>query len=151
AVAIVCESFPDEKKKNITYIKVGDSSLALAIISENFYDNPSEKLKLIAITGTNGKTTVATLLYYLFSGLNYKCGLLSTVENRIIDQVLPASHTTPDAVQISSLLNEMVKSGCTHCFMEASSHAIHQNRIAALKFSGAVFTNLSHDHLDYHK
>ena len=151
AVAIVCEIIPENKKEGITYIKVADSSVALAIAAENFFDSPSSKLKLIAVTGTNGKTTVATLLYNLFSGLNYKCGLISTVENRINGKTIPATHTTPDAVQISSLMNEMVKSGCTHCFMEASSHAIHQNRVAGLKFSGAIFTNLSHDHLDYHK
>ena len=121
---------------------------AVAIVCENF---PSEKLKVVAVTGTNGKTTVATLLCNLFAGLNYKCGLISTVENRINGKVIPATHTTPDAVQISSLMNDMVKAGCTHCFMEASSHALDQNRMAGLKLTGAVFTNLSHDHLDYHK
>jgi UDP-N-acetylmuramoyl-L-alanyl-D-glutamate--2,6-diaminopimelate ligase len=148
---IVAEELPEEKTEGITWIRVSDSSLALGIIAENFYDNPSQKLKVVAVTGTNGKTTVATLLYHLFTGLNYRCGLLSTVENRIQQKTLPASHTTPDAVQISWLMNEMVNAGCTHCFMEASSHAIHQNRMAGLKLSGAVFTNLSHDHLDYHK
>jgi UDP-N-acetylmuramoyl-L-alanyl-D-glutamate--2,6-diaminopimelate ligase len=151
AVAIICEILPAARADGITYAKVGDSSLALSIIAENFYDNPSEKIKLIAVTGTNGKTTIATLLYFLFSGLNYKCGLISTVENRISERIIPATHTTPDAVQLSRLLSEMVKSGCTHCFMEASSHAIHQKRVAALKLAGAVFSNLSHDHLDYHK
>ncbi len=151
ATAIVCEVIPSIKKHGVTYVKVADSALALAIIAENFYDNPSEKLKIVAITGTNGKTTIATLLYHLFAGLQYKCGLLSTVENRINGKVIPATHTTPDAIQLSSLLSEMVSSGCTYCFMEASSHAIHQKRVAALKFAGAVFTNISHDHLDYHK
>jgi len=149
--AIVCENFPSERKAGITYIKVADSSLALAVIAENFFGNPSEKLKVVAVTGTNGKTTVATLLCNLFVGLNYKCGLISTVENRINGKVIPATHTTPDAVQISFMMSEMLKAGCTHCFMEASSHAIHQNRVAGLKFAGAVFTNLTHDHLDYHK
>ncbi|MEO5674321.1 MAG: UDP-N-acetylmuramoyl-L-alanyl-D-glutamate--2,6-diaminopimelate ligase [Chitinophagales bacterium] len=151
AVAIVCENFPTHKSEGITYIKVADSSIALAIAAENFYGNPSSRLKVIAVTGTNGKTTVATLLSNLCSGLNYKCGLISTVENRINGKTIPSNHTTPDAVQLSALLSEMVKAGCVFCFMEASSHAIHQNRIAGLKFSGAIFTNLSHDHLDYHK
>ncbi|HYV92252.1 MAG TPA: UDP-N-acetylmuramoyl-L-alanyl-D-glutamate--2,6-diaminopimelate ligase [Chitinophagales bacterium] len=149
--AIICENFPEKKKKGITYIRVADSSVALAIAAENFFDNPSSKLKVIAVTGTNGKTTVATLLCNLFSGLNYKCGLISTVENRINGKTIPAIHTTPDAVQLSSLMNDMVKAGCAYCFMEASSHAIHQNRVAGVKFTGAVFTNISHDHLDYHK
>lgn len=151
AVAIVFEQLTEQKHNKVSYIQVGDSALALAIIAENYYDNPSEKIKLVAVTGTNGKTTVATLLYNLFSGLNYKCGLLSTIENRIAGEVVPASHTTPDAVQISALLNRMHEQGCTHCFMEASSHAIHQQRIAGLNFAGAIFTNISHDHLDYHK
>ncbi len=151
AIAIICENFPEEKKEGITYIKVADSSIALAIAAENFFDNPSSKIKVIAVTGTNGKTTVATLLSNLFSGLNYKCGLISTVENRINGKTIPATHTTPDAVQLSALMNEMVKAGCAYCFMEASSHAIHQNRVAGIKFTGAIFTNLSHDHLDYHK
>ncbi len=151
AVAVVFENLTELKKQEVTYISVGDSALALAIMAENFYDNPSEKLKVVAITGTNGKTTVATLLYNLFTSLGYKCGLLSTIENRIAGESVPASHTTPDAIQISGLMHKMWKSGCSHCFMEASSHAIHQQRIAAIKFSGAVFTNLSHDHLDYHK
>lgn len=149
--AVICETIPQEKQVGVTYVRVSDSSIALGIIAENFYGNPSEKLKVVAITGTNGKTTVATLLFNLFTGLNYKCGLLSTVENRINGKVLASTHTTPDAIQISSLMHDMVKAGCTHCFMEASSHAIHQNRISGLKFRGAVFTNITHDHLDYHK
>jgi len=143
--AIICENFPEKKKEGVTYIKVVDSSIALAIAAENFFDNPSSKLKVIAVTGTNGKTTVATLLCNLFDGLNYKCGLISTVENRINGKIIPATHTTPDAVQLSSLMNEMVKAGCAYCFMEASSHAIHQNRAAGVKFTGAIFTNISHD------
>jgi len=149
--AIVCEVIPETRKEGITYIRVADSSIALAIIAENFFSNPSEKLRVVAITGTNGKTTVATLLCNLFVGLSYRCGLISTVENRVNGKVIPATHTTPDAIQVSSLMSDMVKAGCTHCFMEASSHAIHQNRISGLKLAGAVFTNLSHDHLDYHK
>ncbi len=151
AHAIVCENIPEIKSDKITYIRVGDSSIALATISENFFDNPSEKLKVFAVTGTNGKTTVATLLYHLFTGLNYKCGLLSTIENRIVNEVIPASHTTPDALQIANLMSNMLLQGCTYCFMEASSHAIHQNRMAGVHLSGAIFTNLSHEHLDYHK
>lgn len=151
AVAIVFENLAELKKTEVTYIKVGDSALALAIMAENFYDNPSEKIKVVAVTGTNGKTTVATLLYNLFSSLGYKCGLLSTIENRIAGEVIVASHTTPDAIQLSELMHRMWKNGCSHCFMEASSHAIHQQRLAAIRLAGAVFTNLSHDHLDYHK
>lgn len=149
--AVVAESIPVQKKPGITYVRVPDSSVALGIIAENFFGNPSDKLNVVAVTGTNGKTTVATLLCNLYVGLNYRCGLISTVENRINGKVIPASHTTPDAIQLSSMMSEMVKAGCTHCFMEASSHAIHQNRIAGLRFRGAIFTNISHDHLDYHK
>ncbi len=149
--AIICEEMPEHKNPEIAYIKVADSSIALAVAAENLFDNPSLKLKVIAVTGTNGKTTVATLLCNLFTGLNYKCGLISTVENRISGKVFPSTHTTPDAVQLSSLMGDMVKAGCSFCFIEASSHAIHQNRIAGIKFGGAIFTNLSHDHLDYHK
>lgn len=150
ASVVVCEEIPAERNPAVTYIKVANSSHALAIIAENYFDNPSEKIKVVAVTGTNGKTTIATLLFHLFNGLHYKSGLLSTVENRIQNKIIPATHTTPDAIQLSSLLNEMVTAGCTHCFMEASSHAIEQNRTAGLKFYGAVFTNISHDHLDFH-
>ncbi len=149
--AIVCEDLPSYISKDITFIKVQDSSKALAIMACNFFDNPSQKLHLVAITGTNGKTTLATLLYKLFRSLGYKVGLLSTVANKINDSVIKATHTTPDAIQINQLLNDMVEAGCEYCFMEASSHAIDQNRIAGLKLSGAVFTNITHDHLDYHK
>lgn len=151
AVAIVCEQMPETLVDGVIYIKVPVSSEALAFIAENFFDNPSGKTKMVAITGTNGKTTTATLLYRLFFGLGYKVGLLSTVENRINEVVVPATHTTPDPIQLSGLLAEMVESGCEYVFMEASSHAIHQNRVAALQLDGAVFTNISHDHLDYHK
>jgi UDP-N-acetylmuramoyl-L-alanyl-D-glutamate--2,6-diaminopimelate ligase len=151
ANAVVCEQFPKQLRKEITYIKVGNSASALALIAENFYNNPSASLKVIMVTGTNGKTTVATLLYRLFTQLGYRCGLLSTIENRSLEKVFPATHTTPDPVQISSLMREMVKAGCTYCFMEASSHAIHQHRLDGLQVTGAVFTNITHDHLDYHK
>jgi UDP-N-acetylmuramoyl-L-alanyl-D-glutamate--2,6-diaminopimelate ligase len=150
AIAVVCEKFPAEMNEKITYIQVKDSSFALGIIASNFFDNPSEKLKLVGITGTNGKTTTATLLYTLFKSTGKKVGLLSTVKNLINNEVSISTHTTGDAIQINALLSEMVKKGCTHCFMEVSSHAIHQNRIAGLQFDGAVFTNITHDHLDYH-
>ena len=151
ATAIVCEHLPENIQADVTYVVVANSNHALAYIAENFYDNPSAELKIVAITGTNGKTTTATLLYRLFMDLGYKTGLLSTVENRIGATVVPATHTTPDPVQLSSLLAEMVDAGCEYVFMEASSHAIHQGRIAAIHFAGAVFSNISHDHLDYHK
>jgi UDP-N-acetylmuramoyl-L-alanyl-D-glutamate--2,6-diaminopimelate ligase len=151
ATAIVCEEIPETTHENIAYIQVKDSSEALAFIAATFYDYPSKKLKLLGVTGTNGKTTVATLSFRLFRSLGYKCGLISTVENRIEDTVLPAKMTTPDALTIQELMTEMVAQGCTHCFMEASSHAIVQNRVAGLDFDVAVFTNITHDHLDYHK
>lgn len=151
AVAIVCEELPDEILEQITYIQVKDSAEALGHIASNFYDNPSEELKLVAVTGTNGKTTVATLLYKLFRRLGKKAGLLSTVINKINDKDVPATHTTPDAVALNELLRQMVNEGCKYCFIEASSHAIAQHRITGLHISGAVFTNISHDHLDYHK
>ena len=125
--------------------------MALGIMASNFYGNPSEKLELIGITGTNGKTTCVTLLFQLFRGLGYNTGLLSTVENKINDQLIPATHTTPDAITINKMLAQMTSEGCTHCFMESSSHAIAQRRRAGLKYRGAIFTNLSHEHLDYHK
>jgi UDP-N-acetylmuramoyl-L-alanyl-D-glutamate--2,6-diaminopimelate ligase len=151
ASAIVCEKLPDTIHEKITYVTVKNSAQALGVIAANFFGNPSQKLKLVGVTGTNGKTTVATLLYQLFSSLGYRAGLISTVEYRIVDQVLPSTHTTPDPVQLNALLNKMVEAGCTHAFMEVSSHAIDQDRIAGLKFVGALFTNITHDHLDYHK
>jgi UDP-N-acetylmuramoyl-L-alanyl-D-glutamate--2,6-diaminopimelate ligase len=150
ALAVLCEDMPDIIQEGITYIQTPDSSEALGIASANFYENPSQKLKLVGVTGTNGKTTNVTLLYNLFRGLGYSAGMLSTVENYINDKVVPASHTTPDAIQLNALLAEMVKAGCQYCFMEASSHAIVQRRIAGLEFAGAVFTNITHDHLDFH-
>jgi UDP-N-acetylmuramoyl-L-alanyl-D-glutamate--2,6-diaminopimelate ligase len=134
----------------VAAIQVKDSAEALALIACSWYEHPSRKLKLTAVTGTNGKTTVATLLHALFLELGYRTGLLSTVENKINEEVIPSTHTTPDAIALNALLADMVKAGCSHAFMEASSHAIHQRRIARLQFQGAVFTNLSHDHLDYH-
>lgn len=151
AAAIICEEFPETKNENITYVKVKDSSFALGVIASNFYDNPSEKIKLVGITGTNGKTTTTTLLFQLFRTLGYNVGLLSTVKNQINNEIIPATHTTPDAVQLNLLLSQMVEKGCTYCFMEVSSHAIVQNRIAGINFTGAAFTNITHDHLDYHK
>ena len=151
AVAIVCEDLPETLKENITYVKVLDSSASLGYIACNFYDNPSEKLKLIGITGTNGKTTTVTLLFNLFRGLGYNVGLLSTVENKINTTIIPSTHTTPDALALNELLSKMVEAGCQYAFMEVSSHAIVQHRITGLKFTGAGFSNITHDHLDYHK
>jgi UDP-N-acetylmuramoyl-L-alanyl-D-glutamate--2,6-diaminopimelate ligase len=150
ATVVVCESLP-EQLANITYVQTTNSAEAAGIIAHNFYDQPSEKLKLVGVTGTNGKTTIATLLYKLFTCLGYDCGLVSTVENQIAGRVIPATHTTPDAVSLNALLKQMVDSGCTHAFMEVSSHAVHQHRIAGLSFAGALFSNITHDHLDYHK
>ncbi len=151
AIAIVVEKMPKQTLDSICYIQVKCSSLALALLAANFYDNPSQKLQLIGITGTNGKTTTVTLLYRLMIALHKKTGLLSTIENRINDKTYPATHTTADSVAINKMLAEMVKEGCQYCFMEVSSHAIVQNRIAGLHFRGAIFSNLTHDHLDYHK
>ena len=151
AIAILCEEIPKEINEKITYIKVKDTTLALGIIAGNFYDNPSERIKLVGVTGTNGKTTTVTLLFNLFKKLGYKVGLLSTVKNQINNDIIPAIHTTPDAIQLNSLLHQMVEKGCTHCFMEVSSHAVVQNRIAGIHFVGGVFTNITLDHLDYHK
>jgi UDP-N-acetylmuramoyl-L-alanyl-D-glutamate--2,6-diaminopimelate ligase len=151
AVAILCEKLPENLAENITYIQVEDSNSALALIASNFYDNPSSKLKLIGITGTNGKTTVATLLYKLFQNAGYKTGLLSTVKILVDTKQYEATHTTPNSVAINYYLNEMVALGVDYCFMEVSSHGIHQKRTEGLQFVGGVFTNLTHDHLDYHK
>lgn len=150
AKVIVCQELPVKLNKAISYCLVADSALALGIIAHNYYDKPSEKIKLIGVTGTNGKTTVATLLYQLFEGLGYYSGLLSTVQNRIGDHIIPSTHTTPDPISLNALLYEMVEDGCDYCFMEVSSHAIVQHRISGLKFTGGLFTNISHDHLDFH-
>jgi UDP-N-acetylmuramoyl-L-alanyl-D-glutamate--2,6-diaminopimelate ligase len=151
AAAIVCEVLPEKLESEIVYVQVENSAAAAGFMAHNFYGQPSEKLKLIGVTGTNGKTTVATLLYKLFESLGYKSGLLSTVQNQVGDTVIPATHTTPDAVSLNALLKQMVDAGCTHAFMETSSHAIDQDRIAGLQYAGAIFTNITHDHLDYHK
>jgi UDP-N-acetylmuramoyl-L-alanyl-D-glutamate--2,6-diaminopimelate ligase len=151
AAAIICEELPGHTAGEVDFLMVANSAEALGIVSANFYDNPSKKLKLVGITGTNGKTTVATLLYQLFRDLGYKCGLLSTVENQINGKIIPSTHTTPDQVELNRLLDEMVDLGCDYCFMEVSSHAVSQHRISGLSFAGGIFTNLTHDHLDYHK
>jgi UDP-N-acetylmuramoyl-L-alanyl-D-glutamate--2,6-diaminopimelate ligase len=151
AVAVICEVMPEFRHDGITYIQVASSASALAHLASNYYDNPSEKLKLIGITGTNGKTTTATLLFNLFRSLGYKAGLLSTVQNQVNDKVIPSNFTTPDSLQLNSLLSQMVAKGCTHVFMEVSSHAVVQKRTEGLRFTGGVFTNITHDHLDYHK
>lgn len=151
ARVIVCEKLPDTIHEKIAFVTVKNSAQSLGIIAANFFGTPSQKLKLVGVTGTNGKTTVATLLYRLFSSLGYRTGLISTVEYRIVDQVLASTHTTPDPVQLNGLLAKMVEAGCTHVFMEVSSHAVDQERIAGLNFTGAIFTNITHDHLDYHK
>jgi UDP-N-acetylmuramoyl-L-alanyl-D-glutamate--2,6-diaminopimelate ligase len=148
---IICEQMPSVLKEHITYIQVEDSAAAAGLLAHNFFGQPSEKLKLIGVTGTNGKTTIVTLLYKLFSSLGFTCGMLSTVQNQIGDMILPATHTTPDPVSLNELLSEMVKAGCTHVFMETSSHAIHQHRIEGLYYTGGIFSNITHDHLDYHK
>jgi len=151
AVAIVCEVLSTELKEGITYVQVKNAHQALALLADNFYGNPSKELKLVGITGTNGKTTTTTLLHEIFTELGYKAGLLSTVVNKIGTTEVPATHTTPNPVALNALLREMVDQGCSYCFMEVSSHAIHQHRIAGLDFDIAGFTNISHDHLDYHK
>lgn len=149
AVAIVGEVF-DQPVSGVTYIQVNDSAATLGVLSSAFYGHPSKQLILVGVTGTNGKTTTATLLHGLFSRLGYKCGLLSTIENKIGTTVFPSYYTTPDPVALNQLLADMVAEGCTYAFMEASSHAIEQQRIAGLQFAGAIFTNITHDHLDYH-
>jgi UDP-N-acetylmuramoyl-L-alanyl-D-glutamate--2,6-diaminopimelate ligase len=151
ANVIICEQFPIVMNEMVTYVQVENSASAAGFMAHNFYGQPSEKIKLIGVTGTNGKTTIATLLYKLFTALGYTCGLLSTVQNQVGDEVLPATHTTPDQININALLKQMADAGCTHVFMETSSHAIHQYRIAGLRYTGALFSNITHDHLDYHK
>ena len=150
AIAVVCQEIPDNTKSGITYVKVDDSSRALAVMAANFYGNPSENLKLVGVTGTNGKTTVASLLYQLFKKAGYKVGLLSTVKIMVDNAEYKTSHTTPDSLTINQYLKQMNDEGVEFCFMEVSSHGIHQNRTLGLKFEGGIFTNLSHDHLDYH-
>jgi UDP-N-acetylmuramoyl-L-alanyl-D-glutamate--2,6-diaminopimelate ligase len=151
AAAVVCEQIPSSQNEGVTYVQTNNSAEAAGLIAHNFYNQPTTKLKLVGVTGTNGKTTIATLLYKLFTCLGHKCGLLSTVENQIGGKVIPSTHTTPDAISLNVLLKQMVDEGCEYAFMEVSSHAIHQRRIAGLEFAGAVFSNITHDHLDYHK
>ncbi|HXL57028.1 MAG TPA: UDP-N-acetylmuramoyl-L-alanyl-D-glutamate--2,6-diaminopimelate ligase, partial [Chitinophagaceae bacterium] len=151
AVAVVAEMMPASLKENVTYIQVSNSPEATGYIAHNFYDEPSLKLKLVGVTGTNGKTTIATVLFKLFKESGYQCGLISTVQNQVNETIVPATHTTPDAVSLNALLKQMADAGCTHVFMECSSHAIVQHRITGLFFTGAIFSNITHEHLDYHK
>jgi len=151
AVAVVCENLPEALGTDVTYIQVCNSGEALGVMASNYYDNPSDKLRLVGVTGTNGKTTTVTLLHRLFMDLGYGAGLLSTIQNKINLTTLPATHTTPDPLQLNELLAKMVVAKCDYCFMEVSSHAVDQHRVAGLTFAGGIFTNLTHDHLDYHK
>lgn len=151
ASAIVCEAMPVSFAPNVTYVRVSDSSEALGLMASAFYGNPSSHLKLVGVTGTNGKTTTATLLYRIVGMLGFKAGLLSTVVNQVVDEQIPTTHTTPDPIELNRLLRRMVDAGCSYCFMEVSSHAVVQKRIAGLTFAGGIFTNITHDHLDYHK
>jgi UDP-N-acetylmuramoyl-L-alanyl-D-glutamate--2,6-diaminopimelate ligase len=150
ASAILCEHLPESLNEGITYIQVENSARAMGFAAANFYQHPSKKLKLVGVTGTNGKTSIATLLFRLFRRLGYRCGLLSTVQNQIDDDIIPSTHTTPDSVKVNELLAEMVQKGVSYCFMEVSSHAVVQERITGLAFVGGIFTNLTHDHLDFH-
>lgn len=149
--AIVCETLPEELSEGVTYIQVADTSVSLGTIAANFYEHPSTKLRLVGVTGTNGKTTIATLLFNLYTSLGYRTGLISTVQNQIEDKIIPSTHTTPDPIALNKLLSQMVSAGCDFCFMEVSSHAVAQHRIAGLQFEGGIFSNLTHDHLDFHK
>jgi UDP-N-acetylmuramoyl-L-alanyl-D-glutamate--2,6-diaminopimelate ligase len=151
ASVVICEEMPDHTAPGVTYAEVADSNEALAVVASNFYDNPSDELELIGVTGTNGKTTIATLLAHQFEKAGYKSGLISTIKIKIAGKILPTTHTTPDSVTINRVLREMVSQKVSHCFMEVSSHGIHQKRTAGLSFKGGIFTNLTHDHLDYHK
>jgi len=151
AIAVVYQLPPAIFHSDVVYVQVADSAAAAGVIAHNFYNSPSSKLRLVGVTGTNGKTTIATLLFKLFSALGYHCGLVSTVQNQIGSKVVPSTHTTPDAVFLNELLAQMVAEGCAFAFMEVSSHAIHQHRIEGLEFAGAIFSNITHDHLDYHK
>ncbi|HEU4719189.1 MAG TPA: UDP-N-acetylmuramoyl-L-alanyl-D-glutamate--2,6-diaminopimelate ligase, partial [Bacteroidia bacterium] len=149
--AVVCEKFPEELNEKITYVKVNDCAEALGTIASNFYDNPSSSLKLVGVTGTNGKTTTVTLLFNLVRAMGIKAGMLTTVRNQVNSEEISATHTTPDAVELNRLLRKMVDAGCRYAFIEVSSHSVVQHRISGLEFAGGVFTNITHDHLDYHK
>ena len=151
AAAILCEQLPEERREGVTYVVVDSTESAVGPVATMFYNDPTSKLKLVGVTGTNGKTTIATLLYNMFRKFGHKCGLISTVCNYIEDKAVPADHTTPDPIELNRLLAEMVEAGCEYAFMECSSHAIAQKRIGGLKFAGGLFTNLTRDHLDYHK
>jgi UDP-N-acetylmuramoyl-L-alanyl-D-glutamate--2,6-diaminopimelate ligase len=151
AVAVISETMPASLKEGVVYVQVENSAAAAGYMAHNFFRQPSTVMKVVGVTGTNGKTTIATLLYKLFTSLGYKCGLLSTVENQIGDKTVPATHTTPDAIQLNQLLRQMADEGCTHVFMETSSHAVHQHRVTGLQYAGGIFSNITHDHLDYHK
>ena len=152
AIAIIAEELSEPVSDNITYIQVADSAEAAGQIAHNFYGRPTEQIELVGVTGTNGKTTIATLLYKLYTALGYDCGLVSTVENVIAGNIIPSTHTTPDAkTSLNALLRQMADAGCTYAFMEVSSHAVDQHRIAGLTFAGGLFSNITHDHLDYHK
>jgi len=151
ASSIVCEILPQQLKDHVTYVQVDNSAVAAGYMSHNFYGEPSTKIKLVGVTGTNGKTTIATLLWNLFTAFGYKCGLVSTVQNQVGNKVIESTHTTPDAISLNKLLKQMLDEGCEYVFMECSSHAIQQHRITGLQFTGGIFTNITHDHLDYHK
>jgi UDP-N-acetylmuramoyl-L-alanyl-D-glutamate--2,6-diaminopimelate ligase len=151
ALVIVCETLPNSLKEEVTYVEVKNASVALGKMASNFYDNPSKRMKVVGVTGTNGKTSVVTLLFRLYRSFGKNVGLLSTVQNQINEEIIPSTHTTPDAVSLSKLMKQMADAGCEYCFMEVSSHAVDQNRISGISFTGAVFTNITHDHLDYHK
>jgi UDP-N-acetylmuramoyl-L-alanyl-D-glutamate--2,6-diaminopimelate ligase len=150
AIAVICEDLPRNLEVDKVYVQVQDSATAAGLMAHQFYGKPSEKIKLVGVTGTNGKTTIATLLYKLFTRLGYDCGLISTVENMVGKTMIPATHTTPDAVSLNSLLKQMLTAGCEYAFMETSSHALHQKRTAGLQYAGGIFSNITHDHLDYH-
>ena len=151
ARAILCEELPEQAHAHVTYVVVGNSAWAMGLMASAFYEHPSQRLTLVGVTGTNGKTSVATFLFQLFRALGYRCGLLSTVQNQIEDEIIPSTHTTPDSIALNALLSKMIKSGCSHVFMEVSSHAVAQHRITGLQFAGGIFTNITHDHLDFHK
>jgi UDP-N-acetylmuramoyl-L-alanyl-D-glutamate--2,6-diaminopimelate ligase len=151
ARVVICEDMPGDSPADVTFVQVANAAEATGYMAHEFYGRPSEQLKLVGVTGTNGKTTIATLLFKLFSEMDHHCGLISTVQNQIGQAVIPATHTTPDAIQLNALLRRMADEGCSHVFMECSSHAIHQHRIAGIHFTGAIFSNITHDHLDYHK